>query len=255
MGLSQVRWVTIFCLVMGPAIASGSEPLSVGTGPDYPPFSDQKMEDGGVGARLVQLVLERMGHSVELEWKPWNRLLKEARALEFDAVYPYIRTPEREEDFLHSEPLFEVRLRFFAAKEATGSLIESVRERPLQVCRPNGYAINEGLRPHLKHDFVEWVRPASLESCFLMLARNRVDLVPINQATGRYTIERTFDRPPQFRGFEAYEETATHHLLVPRDLPGAEAFMAEFNQALAATKASPAGEDIVNEIERFLVDD
>lgn len=255
MGLSQVRWATIFCLVTGPAIISASEPLSVGTGPDYPPFSDQQMEDGGVSTRLVKLVFERMGHTIELDRRPWNRLLREAEALEFEAIYPFVRTPEREEDFLHSEPLSEVKLRFFATKDATGIVIEGTLERPVRICQPNGYAVNEGLGSHLKHDFVEWVRPASLRSCFLMLARNRVDLAPINQATGAYTIARTFDSPPQFHRFQAYEEADTHHLLVPRDLPGAEAFMERFNRALAATKVSPAGEEIRSEIERFLVDE
>lgn len=227
--------------------------IVVGTGPEYPPFSDAGMVRPGVATELVTLVLQRLGYSVELQRKPWNRLVREARQLKLAAIYPYVVTPERREEFLASEPLFNIKLRFFTLQSLIADVDFQSNGQPVRLCRPNGYALNEDLRPYLQHhEEVDWVRPNSLSSCFLMLERGRVDLIPINQATGYYTIRQTFESPPPIETLSLFEEDATLHLLIPKALPGAQALLDAFNRELVTVKLSPAGQRILEEVARFL---
>lgn len=250
-----IRFFIAAMLLLGMAsTAQGGGPrVVIGTGPDYPPFSDQGMVKPGVATELVTLVFQRMDYTVELERKPWNRLIREARQLQYAAIYPYVVTPEREQDFLASDPLFDIKLRFFGLEEGIAKLDFEGEEDPLRLCRPNGYALNEDLRPYLQyHDEVEWIRPPSMKSCFLMLERERVDLVPINLATGVYTIHQTFDDPPPIATLTLFQQDATLHLLVPRALPGARALLDSFNGELERVKQSAEGKRILGEIARFL---
>ncbi|MDX1634083.1 MAG: transporter substrate-binding domain-containing protein [Marinobacter sp.] len=225
----------------------------MGTGPAYPPFSDAKMVVPGVATQLVELVLQGLDYQVEMRRQPWNRLMREARNLELAAIYPYVVTPERAKDFLASDPLFHIKLRFFGLADDGRDWDLGSAEQPVRLCRPNGYALNEDLRPYLQHhEEIQWIRPNSLESCFLMLERGRVDLIPINLATGRYTIKRTFDTPPSIRTIELFEDDATLHLLVPKARPGAEALLERFNRELARVKLSPAGKRIYEQVDQFL---
>ncbi|WP_404362585.1 substrate-binding periplasmic protein [Marinobacter sp.] len=247
----------IFCFILLFAGSAAAEEGSIrlGTGPDYPPFADRDMEGGGIATQLVKLVFERMGRPVELENRPWNRLIRDARGLRLDAIFPYVRTPEREEEFLYSDGMFEVNLSFFASQVAGAGFRAGTLEKPVTLCRPNGYALNEDVRPYLIFDFFEWIRPSSMQSCFRMMARGRVDMIPINQATGRYIIEETFGESPDFPVLTVMEENVTHHLLIPKGLERADELMASFNRELAQVMASDEGQEILGSISRFLTDE
>lgn len=252
--MTQLRMPALVWLVFALVAAAHADgpTIRLGTGPAYPPFSDIQMVRPGVATQLVTRVFERLGYSVDIRRQPWNRLMREARNLELAAIYPYVLTPEREEDFLASDPLFDTKLRFFSLAETAGNLDFGSTVDPLRLCRPNGFALDEGLQPYLSdHDEIRWFRPNSLESCFLMLARERVDLVPTNLATGHYILQRSFDSPPDIQTLKLFEEDASLHLLVPRAWPRAEIFLARFNEELARVRRSEAGQRVLEQMDPF----
>ena len=93
--------------------------LRLVTGDDYAPFTDRKLPGGGLLTQVVMAALAEQQQTATLDWRPWMRGFKMAQAAEYDGTFPYIRTPEREADFLYSEPLYRVQQHIFSRSDET----------------------------------------------------------------------------------------------------------------------------------------
>lgn len=245
----------VFGTVFLAGTARAEDPLMrLGTGPDYPPFADENMDSGGILTEMVGGVFRYMGYDAAVVVQPWNRLLRSARTGQLDAVYPFVPTAEREAEYLYSDPLAEVTGRFFGRERGINKLEALARHGSagaITLCRPTGYAVNEGLGPLLATADVRWERPGSLRACFEMLARHRVDLVPTNQATGHYLIDQLALDAAEIQSYQRYKGPETLHLIIPRNHPHAEPLMEAFDRSLAAFKAGPEGQRLQVLIDRY----
>jgi polar amino acid transport system substrate-binding protein len=225
-------------LVPGPHGARAGETLSLVTGEDYPPFVDAREPGGGFAVMLVQQVMQRMDVTETIETAPWRRGYEETLRGRFDATFPYVRTPDREREFLYSEPLIRVRQAVFMAADRRFAYRGPADLNGRRVCMPLGYAPAAALQPMIDNNEVERVTAASAAACPGLLAAGRADLFIQDLRIGSALIAKAGLADRIVAVSEPPFGITEIHLIVPRSRPGAADLIARFNAALAKTRSS-----------------
>jgi len=145
----------------------------------------------GLAVDVVQQVLKKMGHTLEVEIYPWARSLEMVKRGERDCIFTAYKTPEREEflDF-SKEVLIPQVISFYAKKGSsvkfTGDL-ESIKGQSVGVTNAISYGPKfDAAKGKLKVDTVQ-----TLDQNFQKLAMGRVDLVPSNLYTASFVLGGT----------------------------------------------------------------
>ena len=183
------------------------KPISLVTGNDLGPFTDQALPGGGMITQLVEMAIFRadpqMAYNLTFidDWQAHIDALLPSSA--YDLSFPWTRpnceAPEslsagdlnRCENFVFSEPFFETIDGFFAK---TGSgLLEATHYEDFagkKICRPEGYSTNVLDEAGLRAPAVELVRPTLVENCFGDLMAGKVDLVAMDADVATSAINR-----------------------------------------------------------------
>jgi polar amino acid transport system substrate-binding protein len=184
---------------------------------------------------LLPEVAKEMGVTFQFRFMPWPRCERAVEDLQVWATMPYVPTPEREQKFLFSQPLYAKQtLLFYYSPTNQGyprtfdSLTELQRYKMGGV---RGYYYealfaNAGVMLDLA---------TSEESSFKKLRAGRVDMVPAVESVGWDVIRKTFPAEEQanFRVMETPLAVGHNYLMTARAYPNAEQLLERFNQALA----------------------
>lgn len=208
------------------------------TGDDYPPFADSRLPGGGLAAILVQRVIRGMGATATLEVQPWRRGYEETLRGRFDATFPYVRTAERERDFLYSEPLIRLRQVVFMSTERPFAYRSPRDLQGRRVCVALGYAPPAEVQVMIEQRQVERVTPGSASTCPGMIVADRADFFVQDERIGNALVAKVglsaTIRPLSDLPFGVTEI----HLIVPRQRPDAIGLIGRFNDALQRLRAS-----------------
>lgn len=216
------------CLAIGFCCAGAwAESVALAAG-DYPPFVGEKLPDGGVTAAIVKAAFKRQGVDTALAFRPWKRGFVETRQGRFVGTFPYLRTPEREVEFLYSRPIYTDQFRLFVRRDDT---VES-DWRNRRICVPLGYDTSQiagFTQAHAIHIEV----PPDVSHCFKMLNGGRVDAVWVSALVGAETIASTLGQGAKVRRLDLTLVGPVHYyLIVSRSLPNARAWVERFDQGL-----------------------
>lgn len=158
---------------------------------EYPPYIYQ--ERGivkGVSVEIIKEAFIRMNIPFKITIMPWIRAMKQMKTGESDAVFTIYKTREREEFLYYSnEVVIDQTVSFFVKADSEikykGSL-EDLREYRIGIVRGVSYGsvFDNGV---LNGTLSKIVTVDSGEQSFLMLLRNRIDIVVSNRH-GAYTI-------------------------------------------------------------------
>lgn len=242
-GLSQV----LFCLWLGcsafmelaasPASTFQSTILLT-TGPNYYPLTDIRRPDGGRATRIVSAVFKSLGKDIVIDWLPWKRSYQMTKAGRYGATFPYLKTVEREREFLFSDVITKEESLLWTRSGSPLNIKDPSTFKKAKLCAGVGYAsvIEEILKSAINPKDVEIFRPQNRESCLLMLAAGRVDaisglkdeimtMIEANDLAGKVT----FSVKPI--------RTVPFHLIAPKSNPASAALIADFNRALKQLQA------------------
>jgi polar amino acid transport system substrate-binding protein len=221
-----------------PTGAQTGTQLALVTGDDYPPFADSRLPGGGLATILVQRVIRGMDATATLEFQPWRRGYEETLRGRFDATFPYVRTAERERDFLYSEPLIRLRQVVFMSTERPFAYRSPQDLQGRRVCVALGYAPPAELQVMIEQQQVERVTPGSVASCPNMIVADRADFFVQDERIGSALVAKVglsaTIRPLSDPPFGVTEI----HLIVPRQRPDATGLIGRFNDALQRLRAS-----------------
>jgi polar amino acid transport system substrate-binding protein len=220
------------------ACAASANDWSLVSGNGYPPYADQHLPGGGLATKVVEAAFAAVGDRVQVEWLPWRRGYALARAGRYVATYPYMRTPEREADFLYSDPVVTGASFLYALKDAPFPLTsEGFKGRRL--CLPHGWTspTEQALKQAILTGEVRVERPIDLTACAMMVKMGRADgfsaLEPLAEA-----VLRRSGLGPFFRRGEQPVSSLTLALIAPRRLPGSAALIERFNEGLRRIRAN-----------------
>lgn len=122
----------IFALILMLAwlLPAGAQPLQLYT-EEYPPISfSRDGQPAGMAVELVQELLRRLDQQAQMQVVPWARAYRIAQTTPDSAIFPTMRTSEREAQFKWVGPIILASDNFYALK-GSGIIVK----RPEQLAR------------------------------------------------------------------------------------------------------------------------
>ncbi len=135
------------------------------------------------------------------------------------------------EAFYFSDPIYIITTLFFVRQDADISFEHDSDLQGLTACKPLGYHLRD-IQDFLDQDLIEVVRPNTMESCFRMLRRGRVDLVPINEHVGWGVARQIVGQEDVFRVLERPLLEDGLHFIVTKKNPQGLDILERFNAFL-----------------------
>ena len=210
-----------------------AETVALTTGQDNPPFIDSAKPDGGTATQLVLEVFRAMGAQPTLEWLPWRRGYSLTRSGVYQASFPYLRTAERERDFLYSDPIFTDFSYLWIRADDTLSPDHPARFKGRTICVPQSFQspLLDLLGAMVARDEVKLERPDTPEKCVQMLAAGRIDALSGQEAEIAVLLQalaltgRIVHAPPPLARLD-------FHVIFPRGGAHAPELLEHFNAML-----------------------
>ena len=201
---------------------------------DYAPYSGQTLPEHGLSSRLIYAALEEVHASEpELHFLSWAKGYDKTAELQFDATYPYTWSPQRDKQFLFSDPLHTETISWFSHKQNSAALRGEWHR--MRVCLPQGW--NTTLYDAVAENFhLTLVQAPTLEECLLQLQRRKSDLIPLNEVVFNAATQQLFGNHHQLLALPYYQQQQTLHLMVPRKHPQAEQLIVLINKGLEALR-------------------
>jgi polar amino acid transport system substrate-binding protein len=223
-----------FCLLLVGANALAAGTLSIVTGNNYPPFSDENLPEGGLSSLIVKRVLEEVGYDVKLSFMPWKRGYESAKNGVHVATFPYVKRPDRELHFNYSLPINTITQLVFVRADSDIHMDKVEQLAGLTTCVPRGYAITESVSKLADDGVIKMLSAPDAAQCYLMLRFGRIDFVTFNQYVGWSAAESAAGDEARmiFRALETPLETEGLHLIFSKGLEDGEALLSRFDQAL-----------------------
>lgn len=227
-----------FVGLAAPSDSSSQTTIILTTGPDYYPLTDIRKPDGGRATRIVSAVFKSLGKDIAIDWLPWKRGYQMTKAGKYGATFPYLKTLEREREFLFSDVIAKEESLLWTRSGSPLNINDPSTFKKAKLCAGVGYAsvIEEILKSDINLKEVEIFRPQNRESCLLMLGAGRVDaisglkdeIMPMVEANN-LAAKVTFSVKPI--------KTVSFHLIAPKNDPDSRALITDFNKALRQIQA------------------
>lgn len=231
------------CSILAVALsASGlvwaAEPVVLVSGDDYAPYADSKLPEGGMTTDLVKNAFAAVNTEIKIEWRPWARGLDETKHGMFAGTFPYLKTPEREKDFLYSDVVVKIQDRAFI--KAGNNKIDFNNIPSLAgttICLPLGWSASPKLIDMIKNEQIKTSRPKDISTCVKMVNAGRADYFVTDEAQGNAAL-KTGGVPA---GSVVMAESApladnSLYLIVGKGFSGAKDLLENFNKGLAAIR-------------------
>ena len=227
--------LTISLLLSGLASAA---PVQLVTGDDYAPFTDRELPQGGMLTELVQQALLQAGHQPKLSWLPWKRGYQATLRGQFDATFPYLKTAEREADYLFSAPLYEITQRLFSRVDDAlePDKLEQLAGR--RICVPLGWQPAPRVSELLAAGKLQVHQPQDLTACARLIDMGRDDFFIADSLLGERAIHLSGVSHQRFHVSRQAVGSHTLHFLVPRNRTDAQQLLDEFDGGLRRLRDS-----------------
>lgn len=213
-----------------------AEVLHLATGDDYAPFTGKALPGQGMLTQVVRAALAEQGTAITLDWLPWNRGYLKAKRGEYDAAFPYVRSAEREAEFLYSAPIYVAEQYIFSR---AGDHIE-VADLPVvigrQVCYPLGWQPPAAIQQLLDQGVLRRHSPLGLQECARLLLLKRDDLFIADRNLGDSALRAAGADMQQFHRSQVPFQSNTLHFIVSRQHPRATELIERFNRGLETLK-------------------
>lgn len=207
--------------------------ISLVTGDDYPPFSDSAMPEGGLAIPLIKAALNNQKYTVSVAWKPWKRGYLEAKSGRYAGTFPYRSTPEREEDFLFSDPVFHLQEVIVSRKSEDFQPASYLDLMQKTLCLPIGYAPGKAVQALMDNAKVDVFRPKSMDGCFRAISRFKNLIIKTHKYLAYHQLQEKELNPADFNITLMQDSSYTLHLIVSKQYPDSAQLIADFNKGLA----------------------
>lgn len=153
-----------------------AEVLHLATGDDYAPFTGKALPGQGMLTQVVRAALAEQGTAITLDWLPWNRGYLKAKRVEYNATFPYIRSAEREAEFLYSAPIYVAEPYIFSRAGDHIELDDLPAMIGRRLCYPLGWQPPAAIQQMVEQGVLRRHSPLGLQECARLLLLERDDL-------------------------------------------------------------------------------
>lgn len=223
-----------------------ASPLKLASG-EYIPYSGEKIPKQGISTLVVKAIFKELKQDINTEFMPWNRAMMLLKNSAVAGSYPWNLNSERLKDNYFSQPIHHYRHLAFTKKGRDFKTESSLTGKTL--CVPNGWdlSIYESL---IKNRKMQLTTPGTIESCFNMLALERVDIVFMNELVGLAVLDRLFGSQSPIVATEKdyFKKVVSLHFIVSRKYPDAKRIISDFNRGLEKIKANGVYDSIISSL-------
>jgi len=212
------------------------------TGPDFPPFADQDLPDGGLVARIVKQAFGKVGRSIDIQFMPWPRALAAVRDGKADATFPYAPSTERLAIMRASTPIFMLQNRVWSAEDQPVAWTTPSDLAGKRLCLPLGYAPSRPIQALLDQNALQLTQPRNMEDCVRMVQSHRADFTTNDPAVMRAVMERAHIN---LAGNPKSLDSRPLVLFVAKNNPHGTGLLADFDEGLRRLKADGSYDQIV----------
>jgi polar amino acid transport system substrate-binding protein len=208
------------------------------TGSNFPPFADQGTPQGGTAVKVVQAVFARMGDTVTLDWLPWKRGYSLTLSGRYRATFPYVRSADREREFIFSEPIIAADSFLYFRDGDDLAIARPTGFRGRVVCVALGYVslLETSLQAMIERGEIRVERVSDVATCARMLAHKRVDAFSAPEALAHEVLRDTGTERQIQRSAKPIASMVLM-LIAPKDNPDSVLLIQRFNTALRQFKA------------------
>ena len=235
-GRHVVKWkqflILSICLI-GCASIARSEPVLIIVTGELPPYVSGQPGESFL-TDLFPAIAKEMGVTFEFKFFPWKRCELYVADLKAWAAIPYVPTPEREQQFDFSEPLYSKKTKFFYyspdGKQKNIAYEKLTELKNYRIGGIRGYFYESMfLEAGLQVKYV-----TEEEQNFKKLQAGRVDLIPALDTLGWHMISKLFP-PEEQKNFFTLEKplhVGANYLMTSKHYPDGQKLLAQFNAAL-----------------------
>lgn len=230
--------LTMFCFSIH------ANTLKIASG-EYVPYSGENIPNQGISTQIVKAVFKELKQDISIEFMPWNRAKLNTLNGVVAGSYPWILSSERLKDYYFSTPIHQYRVFAFTKKEHEYKTEKSLKGKI--VCVPSGWDVSP-YRPIMKKLNMQQASPISIESCFKMLAINRVDIIFANELVGFDVVNKIFGKTSPIIGStrDYLRKVVSLHFIVSRTYPNAKKLITDFNYGLEKIKSNGVFDEIIS---------
>ncbi len=191
----------LFCLLV-PVNSHSADNIRLTNG-EWPPYLSKHLKNYGVVSQIVSEAFALEGIQVEYGFFPWTRSLMYAKVGKWDGSIIWFKTPEREKDFLVSDPVITNKKVFFHRKDKpfSWSKMEDLKNLTIGITR--GYTYGNEFDSAEQSGLIKVARFTEDQKSFELLIHNRINIFPMELDVG-YHILKTKFKPSQ-------QELITHN--------------------------------------------
>lgn len=217
-------------------VVADQREIHLTTGIDYAPYVSDQLPGGGLITRLVTEVAANAGYQASVDFLPWNRGYVETLRGRYVGTFPYFKTPEREQDFVFSDPIYVVQQQIFSVAGSNIRLNDRASLAGKTICLPLGNVLSSPIMAMIESKLIVRTSPPDFINCARMVFAGRADFYITDQIQGRETIaslkigSKVVETGPPIGSENLY-------LMVNKTDPNAQPFLVNFNQALKGMKA------------------
>lgn len=240
MKLIIILFLSVFCFL------TQAESLRIASG-EYVPYTGEHIPNQGISSMVVKAVFKEIKQDIRLEFMPWKRVMLVSDSGQVAGSFPWSSNSERMKKNYFSLPIHQYRIFAFTKKEHDYKTQKSLTGKTM--CIPDGWDINP-LEALIKSTKMKVVSPATVESCFSMLALERVDIIFINELVGKYVEDKLFaDKSPLMSSEKPYMRIRNNlHFMVSKNNLNGKKLISDFNRGLERIKANGVYDEIVSVI-------
>lgn len=153
------------------------EPLKLATGNDYPPYSDESLQEGGMYTSIVKSILNKLKIPYTIEFLPWARGYDMVKTGKYDATFPYAFTTERNNEVKYSKvSIIETSVYIFANIKFKNRT--NLKEfKGTTFCTPTGYYIEDAILNLLNKNELKKLKKFNEKSCLDAVMSKEADFM------------------------------------------------------------------------------
>ncbi|CDT01583.1 putative ABC-type amino acid transport/signal transduction systems, periplasmic component/domain [Vibrio coralliirubri] len=236
----RIQLLLMAFLIIQPFAAHARESIKVTNG-EWSPFMSPSLKHYGILSHIASEAMSEVDIEIEYGFYPWQRAYYLAKEGRWDATLGWAKTPEREEAFYFSAPIYQTQVVFFHLKTLNFDWASDADLKGINVGVMRGTYAEQKLRQIQNSGLGVLFQPVDTElQNFRKLKAARIDLVAVDKDVGLSVLEKHFQESERgrftYHSLPFYSQTL--HVLFSKKSRNGEKNLRRFNKGLEAIKES-----------------
>lgn len=213
---------------------------------EWIPYTSETEEGGGVVIEIISAAFKEAGIEVEYQFLPWLRGEKYVKRGDVYAIFPYVKTDERNTTYQFSDPLIRATQKFFYLKRRITSEVRWERYEDLKAYTIGG-TFGFWYLPVFKAAGLNVDASSDDRLGIQKLYSGRFDLFAVDELNGWAIIKTLYpNEVARFGSTNQVLKADYYRLMISRKYPHAESITPQFNAALKRIKKNGVYSAILN---------